>query len=95
MYKKIYIIWIWWIWISAVARYYLQKWYKIFWSDKTNSELISKLKEEWMDIIIWEDEKRIDKNFEKVIYSKAISKDTEEIKKAVKLGIKTKAIQKN
>lgn len=54
MKKKIYIIWIGWIWISAIARYYNENWYQVFWSDKTDSELIKTLISEWIDIKIWE-----------------------------------------
>jgi UDP-N-acetylmuramate--alanine ligase len=84
MNKKIYIIWIWWIWISAIARYYLEKWYKVLGSDKTNSELISKLIKEWIDIIIWEDDKRINKSIDFVVYTEAIPKEQSELLKAKK-----------
>jgi len=87
MNKKIYIIWIGWIWVSAIARYYLHLWYEVFWSDKTNSELIEKLREEWCDIIIWEDKNRITKNFKKIVYTEAVSETQEELQKAKKLEI--------
>lgn len=86
--KKIYVIWIWWIWISWIARYYNENWYQVFWSDKTDSELIHKLRSEWIDIIIWEDNKRIDETFEKVIYTEAIPKTQIELKKAQDLNLK-------
>ncbi len=86
--RKIYIIWIGWIWISAIARYYLHKWYLVFWSDSTNSELIEKLKEEWCDIIIWEDKNKINNNLEKIIYTEAIPKNHPELKKAKELNLK-------
>ena len=86
--EKIYIVWIWWIWISAIARYYNQNWYSVYWSDKSSSELIEKLKEEWIDIIIWEDDERIDKSFSKVIYTEAVKITQKELKKATKLNIK-------
>ena len=89
--KKVYIIWIWWIWISAIARYYLHKWYSVFWSDKVNSELIENLKSEWVNIIIWEDEKRIEKDFEKIIFTEAVPENQKELKKAKKLNIKTQS----
>lgn len=88
MNKKIYIIWIGWIWISAIARYYLERWYQVFWSDKTNSELIEKLKNEWINIIIWEDNKRLDNSFELVVYTEAIPKEQSELVKARELWIK-------
>jgi len=87
MQKKVYIIWIWWIGISAIARYYLNAWYLVFGSDKTNSELIEKLKKEWCDIIIWIDESRVNNSFEKIIYTEAIQKTQAELKKAIKLNL--------
>jgi len=87
--KKIYIIWIWWIWISWIARYYKENWYRVYWSDKINSELIWKLQNEWIDIIIWENDNKIDKSFEKVIYTEAIPKTQIELQKAISLWIKT------
>lgn len=94
MKNKIYIIWIWWIWISAIARYYNSIWYEVFWSDKYDSELIWSLKNEWIDIIIWEDEKRIESLIKKdnsliVIYTEAIPENQVELKKARNLWIKT------
>lgn len=80
--KKIYLIWIWWIWISAIARYYNELWYKVFWSDKYDSELIHKLISEWIDIIIWERPDFIDNSFEKIIYTEAIPENQSELKKA-------------
>lgn len=85
--KKIYFIWIWWIWISALARYYNEIWYKVYWSDKTSSELIENLKKENIDIIIWQDRNRIDNSFEKIIYTEAIKKEQEEYKKAKELWL--------
>ncbi len=61
--KKVYIIWIGWIGISAIARYYNENWFEVFGSDKVWSELIEKLKSEWIDIIIWEDGKRLEDFF--------------------------------
>jgi UDP-N-acetylmuramate--alanine ligase len=88
MNKKIYIIWIWWIWISAIARYYLHRWYSVFWSDSTNSELIEQLKKEWCDIIIWNDESRINEDFEKVVYTEAIPESNNELQKSKQLNLK-------
>lgn len=44
--KKIYFVWIWWIWVSGLARYYLDAWYNVYWSDKYDSALIQELKKE-------------------------------------------------
>ena len=90
MNKKIYIIWIWWIWVSAIARYYLHKWWEVFWSDKVNSELIENLKSEWINIIIWEDENRINNTFSKIVYTEAIARNQVELKKASGLWIEIK-----
>lgn len=88
MSKKVYFIWIWWIWISALARYYNNLWYKVYWSDSNDSELIKNLKEENIDIIIWQDKNRIKNDFEKVIYTEAIDKNQEEFRQAKKIGLK-------
>ena len=87
--KKVYVIWVWWIWVSGIARYYHQNGYQVFWSDKTDSELIHTMRKEGIDIIIWEDDGRIDESFEKVIYTEAIPKTQKEIQKAQSLGIIT------
>jgi len=87
--KKIYLIWIWWIWISAIARYYNNIWWKVLWSDKYWSELTDKLKSEWIDIIIWEDEKRITNDIDLVVYTEAIPKEQSELSISLKLWIKT------
>lgn len=87
--KKIYVIWIWWIWISAIARYYKQNWFEVFWSDMTDSELISNLKNEWIDIVIWERSEFIDNSFEKVIYTEAIPNSQKELIKSKSLNIET------
>lgn len=89
MKKKAYIIWIGWIGVSAVARYYNEKWFEVYWSDKTSSELVEKLQQEWINIIIWEDENRIDETFEIVVYTEAIPKIQCELSKAFKLSLKT------
>jgi len=104
MKKQIYIIWIGWIWISAIARYYLHLWYKIFWSDQNNSGLIEKLREEGCKIITpsnppldggiktvpsKEDwEEKIWKNLEKVIYTEAVPQNNPELIKAKELWLK-------
>ena len=89
MQKKIYIIWIWGIWVSAIARYYNENWYKVYWSDSTNSELIETLRKEWIDIVIWVDENKVDNNINLVVYTEAIPESHIELKKAKKLLIKT------
>lgn len=85
--KKIYFIGIGWIGVSALARHYISEWYEVFWSDMCDSALITKLQEEWADIIIGIDKGRINNNFEKVIYTEAIPEDQEELRQAKKLWI--------
>jgi UDP-N-acetylmuramate--alanine ligase len=87
--KKIYVIWVGWIWVSAIARYYNENGYTVYASDACDSELISKLKNEWIDIIIWSDKNRIDSSFEKVIYTEAIPSTQEELQQAKKINIDT------
>ncbi len=86
--NKIYIIWIWWIGISAIARYYLTMWYKVYWSDIVETELTKTLEKEWINITIWESPKIIDNSFKLVIYTEAVSKSQSEIIKAQSLNLK-------
>ncbi len=87
MNKKIYIIWIGWILMSAIARYYNEHWYEVLWSDSTDSELVQSLINEWINIIIWADDSRIDNSFEKIIFTEAIPQTQKEMQKAKKLWI--------
>lgn len=87
--KKVYIIWIGWIGISAIARYYNENLYQVFGSDKVWSELIEKLKSEWINIIIWEDESRISSDFNIVVYTEAVPENQVELQKARNLKIET------
>ncbi|MDD3144532.1 MAG: UDP-N-acetylmuramate--L-alanine ligase [Candidatus Gracilibacteria bacterium] len=80
--KKIYLIGIGGIGISAIARYYNELGYKVFGSDKYDSELIHKLISEGIDIIIGERPDFIDNSFEKIIYTEAIPENQSELKKA-------------
>ena len=89
MQKIIYIIWIGWIWVSAIARYYNENNYKVYWSDSTDSELIESLRKEWIDITIWVNKEKINKNINLVIYTEAIPEFQSELKKARDLWIKT------
>lgn len=85
--KKIYVIWIGWIGVSGIARYYNQQGYQVFWSDKTHSELIDTLMSEGIHIIIGEDAEKIDESFEKVIYTEAVPKTQSELQKSIQLGL--------
>jgi len=88
MKNKVYIIWIGWIGISAIARYYLTQSYTVYWSDMVSSELTNQLKKEWVNLIIWANPEIIDNSFELVIYTEAVSKEQKEIKKAEELWLK-------
>ena len=70
--KKVYLIGIWWIGMSALARYYLSIWYVVIWSDTTTSKLIEDLQKEGAYIALWEHPGSIDESFEWVVYSEAI-----------------------
>jgi UDP-N-acetylmuramate--alanine ligase len=87
--KKIYVIWVWWIWVSAIARYYNESWYIVYASDSCNSELIETLQAEWIKIIIWADKSRLDNTFERTVYTEAIPNTQEELIKARELNIFT------
>lgn len=87
--KSLYCIWIGGIGVSALARYYLSLWWKVYGSDSNNSELIQKLKEEWCDIITWVDSSRISKKINLVIYTEAIPKTHIERLKARDLKIRS------
>ncbi|MDD2907203.1 MAG: UDP-N-acetylmuramate--L-alanine ligase [Candidatus Gracilibacteria bacterium] len=84
MQKKVYLIGIGGIGISAIARYYNELGYLVFGSDKFDSELIHKLKSEGIDIIIGERANFIDDSFEKIIYTEAIPETQSELQQARK-----------
>ncbi|MDD3302652.1 MAG: UDP-N-acetylmuramate--L-alanine ligase [Candidatus Gracilibacteria bacterium] len=87
--KKIYLIGIGGIGISAIARYYKKMGWKVLGSDKYGSELTDKLKSEGIDIIIGEDEKRITNYINLVVYTEAIPREQSELSKSLNIGIKT------
>lgn len=72
MTKKIHIIGIGGIGVSALARYYHYLGYKISGTDSTDSSLIQTLRQEGMNILIGEHPEMINENIEKIIYSEAI-----------------------
>lgn len=85
--KKIYLIGIWGIWVSALARYYASLGYTIFGSDAHDSQLIHSLQSEGMDIIIGSDKTRITWDIEKIIYSEAVPFSQSEMKMGQDLWI--------
>ena len=86
--NKVYIIWVWWIWISAIARYYLAQSYIVYWSDMTSSELTNNLEKEWVNITIWENSEILDNTFDLVIYTEAIPETQSEIVRSKELWLK-------
>ena len=88
MKKKIYFIWIWGIWMSALARFYFSKWYEISWSDSENTKLIEELKSEWIKVEIGHSWKEINWKEEIIFYTEAIPENNFELKKAKKLWLK-------
>ncbi len=87
MNKKIYLIGIWGIGVSAIARYYLAEGWDVFGSDKTNSILIEALESEGCDIIIGEDAERITPDIDLVVYTEAIPKIQSELVRVWELWI--------
>lgn len=85
--KNIYLIGIGGIGVSAIARYYLSEWWAVSGSDSTDSTLIESLKDEWCDIIIGADAKRIGADIDLIVYTEAIPHDQEEFQRAQELGI--------
>ncbi|MCT4617070.1 MAG: UDP-N-acetylmuramate--L-alanine ligase [Candidatus Gracilibacteria bacterium] len=85
--KKIYFVGIGGIGVSGLARYYLHAGYSVYGSDKYDSELIGELKKEGANIIVGEDEDRINNDFEKVVYTEAVPLSQSELQKAQDLGI--------
>jgi len=87
--NKVYLIGIWGIGVSALARYYLSEGWEVLGSDTTDSALIQALQSEWCDIIIWSDATRISQNINLVIYSEAVPLSQNELSQAQKLWVKT------
>ena len=83
--KKLFFIWIWWIWMSALARFYKAKWFEISWSNNEKSSITDELESEWIKITIWHSAKNISWNEEKIFYTEAIPKTNSEFKKVKKL----------
>ena len=80
--KTIYFIWIGGIWISALARYYLQTGYTVYGTDMVESLLIWKLRSEGIHITIWQTLTEEFSLFDKVIYTEAVPIDHPDLLKA-------------
>jgi UDP-N-acetylmuramate--alanine ligase len=85
--KKVFFIWIWGIWMSALARFYKEKWFQVSWSDVEESSITKELISEWISVKIWHSAKNISWNEEKVFYTEAIPTANPELKKSKKLEL--------
>ncbi len=78
--------------VSALAKYYLEKGYKISGSDLISSEITEALKKKGAKILIGKHKsKNLPKDTNLVIYSPAVQSDNPELKKAKKFKIKTQS----
>jgi len=73
--------------MSALARYYFSKDWKVSGSDLAESEITNNLKKEGVDIKIGHGEDYLEDDVERVIYSVAVGNDNKELQKAKKLNI--------
>jgi UDP-N-acetylmuramate--alanine ligase len=87
--RSIYFIGIGGIGISALARLYRAKGWRVAGSDTTPSELIVALRKEGIQVTIGHKKENIKPDFDLVIYNRAIHQDNPEILAAKKLRIKT------
>ena len=90
---KIHLIGIGGIGVSALAQYYLSKGNKVSGSDLVASEITEMLKEKGIKIFIGNFAKNIEKDFDLVVYSPAVPKNSPELRKAKQLKIKIKSYQ--
>jgi UDP-N-acetylmuramate--alanine ligase len=87
--KKIYLIGIGGIGVSAVAKYFLESTKEVTGADLVKSDITEELEKRGVQVFYEHDENNIDESYDLVIYSSAVSKDNPEFKKAQELGIKT------
>jgi UDP-N-acetylmuramate--alanine ligase len=88
-YKKIYLIGIGGIGVSALAKYFLESGKKIAGTDLIKSDITEELEKKGVQVFYDHDESNIDESFDLVIYSSAVPEDNPEFKKAKTLGIET------
>lgn len=86
-YKKIYMIGIGGISMSAIAEYLACKNYEVSGSDRTNSKITDRLKEKNIKVYIGHDGKNLDESIDLVVYTAAIHDDNPEMIRAKELGI--------
>lgn len=90
MNNNIYIIWIWGIGISAIARYYNNLGYTVYWNDVVHSELTKQLEIEWITLCSFEDaENKWDISI--LIYSEWVPQDHNELLLAKEKEIPTQS----
>jgi len=78
--------------VSALAKYYLEKGYKVSGSDLVSSEITEALKDKGVKIFIGPHKPQcLTSDVKQVIYSPAVPENNPELKKAKKLGIKCKS----
>jgi len=86
---KIHFIGIGGIGVSALAKYFLEKGYRISGSDLVSSEITDALKKQGAKIFIGpHSAERLTSDVKQVIYSPAVQSNNPELKKARKTGIK-------
>jgi UDP-N-acetylmuramate--alanine ligase len=86
---KVHLIGIGGIGVSALAQYYLSKGHQVSGSDLAESEITDFLKKKGIKIFIGNFAKNIEKDFDLVIYSPAVTEKNIELKQAKKYKIKT------
>ncbi|MDD3170390.1 MAG: UDP-N-acetylmuramate--L-alanine ligase [Candidatus Pacebacteria bacterium] len=85
--KKIYFIGIGGIGVSALAKFYLERNWRVFGSDACQSAITDDLKKKGAEVLIGQKEENI-KDFDLVIFSPAVKEDNPELKRAREKGIK-------
>jgi UDP-N-acetylmuramate--alanine ligase len=88
-YKKIYLIGIGGIGVSAVAKYFLESGREVLGADLVQSDITEELEKKGIKVFSSHDQNNLDQSFDLVIYSSAVPEDNPEFKKAQSLGIKT------
>ncbi len=87
--KKVYLIGIGGIGVSAVAQYFLESSKEVAGADLVKSDITKDLEKKGIKVFYKHDESNIDESCSLVIYSSAIPEDNPEFKKAQELNIKT------
>ncbi len=87
--KKIYLIGIGGIGVSALAKYFLESAKEVYGSDLVKSDITEELEKKGIKVFYKHDENNIDESFDLVIYSSAVPENNPEFEKAQSLKIKT------